>query len=579
MKRWLIAAVTFALRGRGVHGGRRGQHPVRDRHRQQRLARPGDAHDLGGVDGTRARAVQPDLRRVHREVPVDHGESVGGVDDPKIIAAINSGTPPDVVLSFTLDSVGQFCASGAWQDLNPYIEQSGFDVEPVPGRRSRPTRASPAAGARSRSSPTRTGCTTTPTCSTKAGITGPAEDAHRARRTTRRSSPSSTPTDRSRWPGSSRGSATTSSSVAEPREHLRREVVQRRRDRSRPWRPTRSGRRCSSGSTTSSRMSTATGTSRPEPTGSQRFVAGAGDEFSTAHDLHTGTLAMNIDGEWRTAFIDDEAPNLTYATAPFPLPDDQADQYGRGQIGGTIIGIPKGSPHPAEAWLLVSVHGDRHRRRSSTWRTTSATCRRPSTSLQSPDLDVTPQFQTFLDIFANPNSHYKEPSAIGAADQNIAGGVRRSNGRRARRRIWTPGSRTRPSRSTTSSRRRRSRGGAWRQHRRPSERVGTVRRGRRRSAAASATAALKRGLTVLLFMSPWIVGFLVLDPVPDALEPVLLVHEVQPARSPQWVGSQNYSFMFTKDPLFWLAFRNTVWIILVGVPLRIVFGDLHARGC
>jgi multiple sugar transport system substrate-binding protein len=40
-------------------------------------------------------------------------------------------------------------------------------------------------------------------------------------------------------------------------------------------------------------------------------------------------------------------------------------------------------------------------------------------ALSSPDLDVTPQFQTFLDIFANENSHYKEPSAIGAADQNI----------------------------------------------------------------------------------------------------------------------------------------------------------------
>ena len=39
--------------------------------------------------------------------------------------------------------------------------------------------------------------------------------------------------------------------------------------------------------------------------------------------------------------------------------------------------------------------------------------------MSSPDLDVTPQFQTFLDIFQNPDSHYKEPSAIGASDQNI----------------------------------------------------------------------------------------------------------------------------------------------------------------
>src|SRR5258706_9179745 len=43
-------------------------------------------------------------------------KSVGGVGDQKLIAAINSGTPPDVVLSFTPDNVGQFCSSGAWQD-------------------------------------------------------------------------------------------------------------------------------------------------------------------------------------------------------------------------------------------------------------------------------------------------------------------------------------------------------------------------------------------------------------------------------------------------------------------------------
>ncbi len=62
---------------------------------------------------------------------------------------------------------------------------------------------------------------------------------------------------------------------------------------------------------------------------------------------------MNFDGEWRTAFIADEVPDLPYATAPYPVPDDQADTYGRGPVGGTIIGIPKGSPHPDEAWLLA----------------------------------------------------------------------------------------------------------------------------------------------------------------------------------------------------------------------------------
>ena len=53
-------------------------------------------------------------------------------------------------------------------------------------------------------------------------------------------------------------------------------------------------------------------------------------------------------------------------------------------------------------------------------------------SLSSPDLDVTPQFQTFLDIFANPESHYKEPSADrrGRPDAILAAWA--DNGRRAR---------------------------------------------------------------------------------------------------------------------------------------------------
>jgi multiple sugar transport system substrate-binding protein len=149
-----------------------------------------------------------------------------------------------------------------------------------------------------------------------------------------------------------------------------------------------------------------------------RFVAGAGNEFSSAQDFETGRVAMNMDGEWRTAFIQNEAPDLPYSTAPMPLPDDQANLYGRGQIGGTIIGIPKGSPHPAEAWLLVSWMASD----TPTLVYMANFVRNvPTTfdSLSSPDLDVTPQFKTFLDMFADPNSHYKEPSAIGASDQTI----------------------------------------------------------------------------------------------------------------------------------------------------------------
>ena len=55
---------------------------------------------------------------------------------------------------------------------------------------------------------------------------------------------------------------------------------------------------------------------------------------------------MVFDGEWRTAFIKREHPSLNYDTAPFPAADDQPQLYGSGRVGGTIVGIPKGTKHP-----------------------------------------------------------------------------------------------------------------------------------------------------------------------------------------------------------------------------------------
>ena len=40
---------------------------------------------------------------------------------------------------------------------------------------------------------------------------------------------------------------------------------------------------------------------------------------------------------------------------------------------------------------------------------------------------------------------------------------------------------------------------------------------------------------------------------------------------PKWVGLSNYRFMFTSDPQFWQSVRNTLWIILIAVPIQVVF--------
>ena len=74
----------------------------------------------------------------------------------------------------------------------------------------------------------------------------------------------------------------------------------------------------------------------------RRFTSGAGDsEFAATNLFETGKLAMNLDGEYRTAFITDEHPELKFATAPFPTADDQASRFGAGYVTGNSLGIPR----------------------------------------------------------------------------------------------------------------------------------------------------------------------------------------------------------------------------------------------
>jgi multiple sugar transport system permease protein len=72
-------------------------------------------------------------------------------------------------------------------------------------------------------------------------------------------------------------------------------------------------------------------------------------------------------------------------------------------------------------------------------------------------------------------------------------------------------------------------------------------------------------------MAPWIIGFLAFTLYPMISSLYYSFTSFDLLSTPRWVGLANYRFMFTKDPLFWTAIRNTVWIIIVGLPLRIVF--------
>jgi len=143
-------------------------------------------------------------------------------------------------------------------------------------------------------------------------------------------------------------------------------------------------------------------------------------EFSPSNMFENGKLAMVFDGEWRVGFIKNDKSNVPYATAPFPVADDSPQLYGTGQIGGTEIGIPRGTSHPAEAWLLVKYLSlDTQAEQSLAEQLHNV----PTVlgALQDPALTQDPNFATFLHIFANPNSRYKQITTLGLTDATLFG--------------------------------------------------------------------------------------------------------------------------------------------------------------
>ena len=409
MKRWLVAIATFTLVAAACTAGGGDDAP--------------SAIDTGAAashepvtiemwSAWTSKAELQDFDKIfagfEEAYPWITVKSVGNVDDTKQLAAINSGTPPDAMLSFSFDNVGKFCQSGAWQDLTPYMEATNFDVSQFPASATEYTSFAGSTCAL----PFLTdayGLYYNTDMFEKAGIVEPpktmSELVDVAKKLT---------------VFNDDGSIKVAGFV--------------------PYMPYYETNVVTISTMFGADWYNEDGTSsvvNSDPAWKemanwqkelvdfygydnlQRFVAGQGDEWGEEQDFQTGRVAMTIDGEWRTSenFMGDP-PAVPYMTAPFPVPDDQVDTYGMGQVGGTIIGIPKGSPHPDDAWLLVSYMATD----TDTLVYMANTVRNVPTTfdaLSSPELDITPQFQTFLDILANENSHYKETSAIGQADQDL----------------------------------------------------------------------------------------------------------------------------------------------------------------
>jgi multiple sugar transport system permease protein len=84
-------------------------------------------------------------------------------------------------------------------------------------------------------------------------------------------------------------------------------------------------------------------------------------------------------------------------------------------------------------------------------------------------------------------------------------------------------------------------------------------------------AAWRRRRTVLLFMSPWIVGFGVFFGYPLIDNAYLSLTHYDLLSSPRWIGLANYRYLFNGDTQVWPAISNTLWFLAIAVPLQVLF--------
>jgi multiple sugar transport system permease protein len=73
-------------------------------------------------------------------------------------------------------------------------------------------------------------------------------------------------------------------------------------------------------------------------------------------------------------------------------------------------------------------------------------------------------------------------------------------------------------------------------------------------------------------MSPWLIGFCVFFAYPLISTLYFSFTQYDGFAPPKFDGLKNWSYVFSEYPLFWPALRNTLWLVVVMVSCRVVFG-------
>ncbi|WP_326613831.1 sugar ABC transporter permease [Streptomyces scopuliridis] len=72
-----------------------------------------------------------------------------------------------------------------------------------------------------------------------------------------------------------------------------------------------------------------------------------------------------------------------------------------------------------------------------------------------------------------------------------------------------------------------------------------------------------------VFLSPWILGVVLLTLAPMAVSLYLSFTDYNLFDAPKWVGLRNYTDMFFEDPRYWRSVGTTLIFVVVAVPLKL----------
>jgi multiple sugar transport system permease protein len=87
---------------------------------------------------------------------------------------------------------------------------------------------------------------------------------------------------------------------------------------------------------------------------------------------------------------------------------------------------------------------------------------------------------------------------------------------------------------------------------------------------------LRSTLKGLAFISPWILGYLAFTLYPIAASGYYSLMRYDVIRPAHFIGMENYVEAFTKDETFQLVIRNTLFMVIIGVPLALTTAFLLA---